>query len=378
MVGILSWRISQRAAEDAAWVAHTYNVTATLELTLRNLDDLETGARGFALTGQDRLLEPYISGLNSTRLDLEKLRILISDNPDQQRRLGVLAEQANTRLNAAADLVKARQNLAKFPDASYLDQGKEAMEKVRASVAGMEDQEALLLEQRTQRARNTRRLAGSAIGLCTILGIVFLFIAGLTVSRGIRIAARAQTQVKALNADLGRRVEHRTAALKAESAARLESEGRLAAVIKSAMDTIITVDDEQRIVLFNQAAEKMFQCPQNEAIGRPIKGFIPNMGGLGEGGFTNHAMGLKDELWAIRANGEKFQIEASLASRLGFDLRLKQRNQIARLLLLSQDRTNQARERKNGQGEGKEAALPWQTGYPDCSALPRHQVLRNV
>jgi CHASE3 domain sensor protein len=61
MVGILSWRISQRAAEDAAWVAHTYNVTATLELTLRNLDDVETGARGFALTGQDRLLEPYIS-----------------------------------------------------------------------------------------------------------------------------------------------------------------------------------------------------------------------------------------------------------------------------------------------------------------------------
>ena len=50
MVGILSWRISQRAAEDAAWVAHTYNVSRTLELALRHLDDVETGARGFALT----------------------------------------------------------------------------------------------------------------------------------------------------------------------------------------------------------------------------------------------------------------------------------------------------------------------------------------
>jgi PAS domain S-box-containing protein len=313
MVGILSWRISQRAAEDAARVAHTYNVTATLELTLRNLDDVETGARGFALTGQDRLLEPYISGLNATRLDLEKLRTLISDDPGQQRRFGVLAEQAKTRLEAAADLVKARQNLAKVSDDYHLDKGKEVMDKIRASIAGMEDQEAHFLEQRTQRARNTRRLTGSAIGLCTILGIVFLFIAGLTISREIRIAARAQTQVKALNADLERRVEQRTAALKAESAARLESEGRLAAVIKSAMDTIITVDDEQRIVLFNQAAEKMFQCPQNEAIGRPITGFIPNMGGVGEGGFTNQAVGHKDELWAIRANGEKFQIEASIS-----------------------------------------------------------------
>jgi len=132
MAGILSWRISQRAAEDAAWVAHTFNVTAELELTLRNLDDVETGARGFALTGQDRFLEPYISGSYATRLDLEKLRTLISDNLGQQRRLGVLAEQAKTRLDAAADLVKAQQNLAKFPDASYLDRGKEVMDKIRA------------------------------------------------------------------------------------------------------------------------------------------------------------------------------------------------------------------------------------------------------
>jgi PAS domain S-box-containing protein len=313
MMGILSWRISQRAAEDAAWVAHTYNVTATLELTLRNLDDVETGARGFVLTGQDRFLEPYTSGLNATRLDLEKLHTLISDNPDQQRRLGVLAEQANARLNAAAGLVKARQYLAKFPDAPYLDQGKETMDKVRASVAGMEGQERLLLGQRTERARYTRRWAGSAIGLGSILGIIFLLIAGLTVSREMRVAAEAQTQIKALNADLERRVEHRTTALHAESAARLESEGRLAAVIKSAMDTIITVDDEQRIVLFNQAAEKMFRCPQNAAIGRPITGFIPHMDGLGEGGLTNQAVGLQDALWAVRTNGEQFQIEASIS-----------------------------------------------------------------
>ena len=53
----------------------------------------------------------------------------------------------------------------------------------RASIAGMEDQEKLLLEQRTQRVRNTRRFASSAIGFDSILGIVFLSIAGLTVSR---------------------------------------------------------------------------------------------------------------------------------------------------------------------------------------------------
>jgi PAS domain S-box-containing protein len=322
VMGIFSWRMSQRAAEDTAWVTHTYNVIATLELTLRNLDDVETGARGFALTGQDRFLEPYTSGLNATKLNLESLRPLISDNPGQKRLLAVLTELAKTRLEAAADLAKARQNRAGLLAASYLDKGKEVMDKIRAAIAEMEDEEKSLLVQRTLRAGKTRRLVGSAIGLGSTLGIIFLSIAGLTVSRGIRIAAKAQGQVKALNADLEQRVEQRTAALQAESAARMESEGRLAGVIASAMDSIITVDDKQLIVLFNRAAEKMFRCLEHEVLGQPITRFIPqrfhaahagHILKFSELGVTNRAMGTKDVLWGRRADGQEFQIEASIS-----------------------------------------------------------------
>ena len=53
------------------------------------------------------------------------------------------------------------------------------------------------------------------------------------------------------------------------------SETRLKAMVASALDAIITLDVDGRVVLFNQSAEKMFGCGESEAIGRSFDDFLP-------------------------------------------------------------------------------------------------------
>lgn len=212
-MGIISWRTAHQAAEDADWVAHTYEVTGMLELTLRNLDDVETGALGFALTGQGQFLELYKAGRDATRLDLEKLHLLTMDTSDQQRRLGVLVEQVKSRENDVAVLVETRQNSGKVPPVAYLDHEEQLMDAARITVAAMVAAEKRLLEVRRQHSRETQHLTNSAIVLRSLLSVIFLCIAGATVIREIRSTARSEAQVRFLNADLERRVEQRTKAL---------------------------------------------------------------------------------------------------------------------------------------------------------------------
>jgi len=49
----------------------------------------------------------------------------------------------------------------------------------------------------------------------------------------------------------------------------------IAAIVESAMDAIVSIDDDHRVVLFNPAAERMFGVRADDAIGTSIERFLP-------------------------------------------------------------------------------------------------------
>jgi PAS domain S-box-containing protein len=100
------------------------------------------------------------------------------------------------------------------------------------------------------------------------------------------------------------------------------TQARLAAIVDSAMDAMITVDETQRIVVFNHAAEEVFGCKRIEVLGGPLERFLPvrfrathaaHIKRFARTGVTSRRMGATPTLWGLRANGDEFPIEASIS-----------------------------------------------------------------
>src|SRR5262245_40351382 len=102
---------------------------------------------------------------------------------------------------------------------------------------------------------------------------------------------------------------------------RRDTERRFDGIIDSVADAILSIDAQQRVVLFNAAAERMFLIDATTALGQPLARFIPDrfreahnshVTRFRDTGVTKRRMGSLGALSALRANGEEFPIEASI------------------------------------------------------------------
>lgn len=100
------------------------------------------------------------------------------------------------------------------------------------------------------------------------------------------------------------------------------SEARMRGIMESAMDAIITVDEAQRIVLYNKAAERIFGWPSAEVLGQRLEKLMPerfrgqhasHMARFSAAGVTTRSMGDGTILYGLRASGQEFPMEAAIS-----------------------------------------------------------------
>ena len=116
---------------------------------------------------------------------------------------------------------------------------------------------------------------------------------------------------------LGRIVQR----MRAEEALQ-KSTSELTNIIETAMDAILTVNEDQLLVMINPAAERLFGFECKDVVGKPLNELMParfrkkhtdHIRTFGQTNTTNRNMGNMGTLWGRRANGEEFPIEVSIS-----------------------------------------------------------------
>ena len=324
LVGGISYFSLVRVHRERASVDHTHHVITSMRRVLWTLSDAEASARGYIISGREEFLEPYRNAARDVGTELQTLRTLTADNAVQQRRLDTLAPLVAERLLVLQEGITVRraEGLAAVQQQLASGRGKQLQDRIRGMVAEMEVTERSLLQERAARSRRADTVARTEILGGLTLALAFMLVSLSEIGRDFAGSRRAQTALQGARDQLETRVQERTAELAKATADSMSSEALLEGVINSAMDAIITVDEQQKIVIFNPAAEQMFHCPATDALGQSLDQFIPesfrsahaqHVREFGETKVTRRQMGNLGSIAGLRVNGQQFPIEASIS-----------------------------------------------------------------
>ena len=255
LVGIafIAWKSTQRFLTTAEAVAHSREILETEEKVLRHLMEMESGRRGYLLTGDDRHLRGYEQGQTLLIENFKLLKGLIADDPRQLERTHKLRELINDSFAKQSAEIDARRS-AGFPAAAALfakAESDQATREIYAILMDFEDQERSRLNLRAESTRFT----GSATTLVILVGssvtFVALLSAGWMIFRDIAARRRAET-------------------------ALADQASMLTAIVDTMPDHVYLKDAKGRYILDNRAHRRYLGLHGDESVdGKTVHDFFP-------------------------------------------------------------------------------------------------------
>lgn len=254
--------------------AATRSEQTVLELNqlLSDLKDVESSARGYALTRDAEFLDPYRLGTSNLRKRLGRLRELARSEGELARRLGSLEQIADHRVDVAERLIGlAAKGAGRDELIAAAGTGKSVMDEVRGQVASIVAVEESARAARTKRLQREAVQASIALGLgvaSSLLVLVWLF---SRLKHEIGRRREAEVELRQLNAELEDRVQQRTQQVE-------EARELLDAVVENLPDMILLKERDGegfRYLLANAAAEKLLGRSKGEILGRTEREIFP-------------------------------------------------------------------------------------------------------
>ncbi len=253
IVGAISYRAIVVSSGGDRWLRHSHEVLEQLHDLQSSMEGVESGYRGFLLTGQEPYVESYRASASRVERDEAEIRNLTADNPEQQHRLSTLEMLAAQKIQFGQTIIGLPQAMGfkAATDAVQSGLDKQTMSDFREIIREMQDEELRFSELREAEADRRLSQAKTILVLGTVLGVLIAVVAAWRVQRG----------------DSDRRTSEDTLR---------ESEDRYRMLLNGIQDyAIFMMDPLGQVVSWNVGAERLKGYKPEEIIGRNFSCFFP-------------------------------------------------------------------------------------------------------
>ncbi|MHB8621415.1 MAG: sensor histidine kinase [Chloroflexota bacterium] len=217
-VVLAAWTFNTAAAGDRAANRAQRSVTILrlADQTEQGLVDMETGYRGFLLTGKERFLQPYYTGRQTYRQALSHLERDNSAGPDQLRRWRQVDQMAADWQRAVTEpgiALRRQENSGTISSGQVLAQaatgaGKRRFDAIRQVIGQAAARERSLLKLRADQAADADRALRLVLVAGTSGALGLGLIAALLLSRSIAssVGALASASQRIAAGNFGERI----------------------------------------------------------------------------------------------------------------------------------------------------------------------------
>lgn len=224
-IGAIAYRSIDALVRTGNQVAHTHRILAAIDGVVGAMADAETGHRGFAITGDESFLEPYLESTSTIAKDVKALRELTRDDPNQQKHLDdaeplVAAKLAHSKRSIEMRRTRGFEEVRKFVQSG---EGKGIMDDLRRVLGQMKQEEDGLLTIRAAGAEAAAAGAESTIVLGTLLALVLTTGVGVFITRSLSSQIGSAVQhVQSSSSELQAAANQQATAAKEQSTAMNE------------------------------------------------------------------------------------------------------------------------------------------------------------
>jgi methyl-accepting chemotaxis protein len=195
-IGLVTYSNTEALIEDSHWVAHTGRVLERVERALSALKDEESGARGYAVSGDDEFAEQRGNAVGKAAAALDEVIELTRDNPAQQNRAKQIKEIGAAKSDFNRRLIEARRDhgLEAAQKIMVTKEGLRAMNTIRGLADELRNEERRLLGERAARSEDTARMSTRTILWGTVGALLAVLVAGFLITRDITRSLRVLVQ----------------------------------------------------------------------------------------------------------------------------------------------------------------------------------------